>query len=307
MSVQLKRLKADYDQINLYFSGNSRIKILKTIGSPPNKYQIEYLVSSLQKQVGVENPKLHNSFIAEIVLTSGYPRMAPQCRMLTPVFHPNIAPHAICIGDHWAAGESLSFLISRIGEMLAFQSYNVKSPLNGEAAKWVEQNTERLPLDDFDFQSLLNTGEVTGKNLDGSVRSGDACSNCGTKANTEKETVMKVCINDHITCHNCSLNCSKCKKLVCLSCSLIKCDICKETNCHNCAYHCNNCGQKACSSHAQKCNVCQEIKCTDCLIPCKSCNKNTCLSHITKKIINNEKLYYCNSCESQPINEKSLS
>ena len=35
----------------------------------------------------------------------------------------------------------------RIGEMLAYQSYNVNSPLNGEAARWVEQNKHRLPLD----------------------------------------------------------------------------------------------------------------------------------------------------------------
>jgi hypothetical protein len=63
------------------------------------------------------------------------------------VFHPNIAPHAICVGDHWSAGESLRSIITRIGEMLAYQSYNVKSPLNGEAARWVEQNKDRVPLD----------------------------------------------------------------------------------------------------------------------------------------------------------------
>ena len=31
--------------------------------------------------------------------------------------------------------------------MLAYQSYNVKSPLNGEAARWVEENKHRVPLD----------------------------------------------------------------------------------------------------------------------------------------------------------------
>ena len=31
--------------------------------------------------------------------------------------------------------------------MLAYQSYNVKSPLNGEAARWVEKNKDRFPLD----------------------------------------------------------------------------------------------------------------------------------------------------------------
>lgn len=32
--------------------------------------------------------------------------------------------------------------------MLAYQSYNVKSPLNGEAARWVADNQDRLPLDE---------------------------------------------------------------------------------------------------------------------------------------------------------------
>jgi predicted Zn finger-like uncharacterized protein len=31
--------------------------------------------------------------------------------------------------------------------MIAYQSYNTKSPLNGEAARWVDDNLEQLPLD----------------------------------------------------------------------------------------------------------------------------------------------------------------
>jgi predicted Zn finger-like uncharacterized protein len=85
--------------------------------------------------------------LVEIALPRNYPRTPPQCRALSPVFHPNIAPHAICVGDHWGAGESLQSIVIRIGEMLAFQSYNVKSPLNGEAARWVEENKDKLPLD----------------------------------------------------------------------------------------------------------------------------------------------------------------
>src|SRR5262249_32671744 len=37
--------------------------------------------------------------------------------------------------------------VARIGEMIAYQSYNTKSPLNGEAARWVADNLDRLPLD----------------------------------------------------------------------------------------------------------------------------------------------------------------
>ena len=67
--------------------------------------------------------------------------------MLTPVFHPNIDDSTICVGDHWAAGERLTDLVVRIGEMLAFQAYNIKSPLNGEAAMWADLHPEHLPVD----------------------------------------------------------------------------------------------------------------------------------------------------------------
>ena len=85
--------------------------------------------------------------MVEIALPLAYPRMPPQCRMLTPIFHPNIAPHAICIGDHWSPGEPLWSIMARIGEMIAYQSYNTKSPLNGEAARWVDEHLDELPLD----------------------------------------------------------------------------------------------------------------------------------------------------------------
>ena len=75
--------------------------------------------------------------------------------MTTPVFHPNIDPQKICIGDHWSAGQTLPQLIVRIAEMLCYQSYNVKSPLNAQAAAWAESNVSRLPLDSKDLTGRL--------------------------------------------------------------------------------------------------------------------------------------------------------
>jgi ubiquitin-protein ligase len=71
--------------------------------------------------------------------------------MLTPVFHPNIDPQKICIGDHWNAGQSLAQLIIRIAEIISFQSYNTKSPLNARAAAWAEQHMDQLPLEKGDL------------------------------------------------------------------------------------------------------------------------------------------------------------
>ncbi len=144
-NVRLRRLQADFEKLSDYVKRHPRLKIIQADGEPPERYQLEYRIRSL-RQVNDDLVEI-KSHLVEIALPRNYPRTPPQCRMLSPVFHPNIAPHAICVGDHWSAGEPLASLVARIGEMLAFQSYNVKSPLNGEAARWVEQNLDRLPLD----------------------------------------------------------------------------------------------------------------------------------------------------------------
>ncbi len=143
--VRLRRLQADFDKLSHYVRRHPRLKIIQTDGEPPERYQLEYRIRSL-RQVNDELVDV-KSHLVEIALPRNYPRVPPQCRMLSPVFHPNIAPHAICVGDHWSAGEPLASLVARIGEMLAYQSYNVKSPLNGEAARWVEEHLDDLPLD----------------------------------------------------------------------------------------------------------------------------------------------------------------
>jgi predicted Zn finger-like uncharacterized protein len=144
-TVRLRRLQADYQRLQEFVKRHPRVELIQAVGSPPEQYQLQYQIRSLrQKDDRLVEADTH---LVEITLPRNYPRVPPQCRMLTPIFHPNIAPHAICIGDHWSAGEPLSSLVARIGELLAYQSYNTKSPLNGEAARWTSENLNRLPLD----------------------------------------------------------------------------------------------------------------------------------------------------------------
>jgi len=112
-------------------------------------------VRSVEK-VEKDIPVFRDEHMAEIQLTSEYPRMAPKCRLLTPIFHPNFDATTICVGDHWAAGEKLSDLIVRIAEMLAFQAYNIRSPLNGEAAMWADLHPEQFPTDQRNFHAEGN-------------------------------------------------------------------------------------------------------------------------------------------------------
>lgn len=149
MNVRLRRLMADYEAVRRLVRLHPKIDIEGVSGNPPDRYLLVLRVRSLRERgTEIEPADTHR---LEITLPSTFPRDAPLFRMLTPVFHPNIAPHTVCIGDHWSAGQSLDMLIQRVGEMLAFQSYNIKSPLNGRAARWVEDNLERLPLEREEF------------------------------------------------------------------------------------------------------------------------------------------------------------
>jgi ubiquitin-protein ligase len=158
-SVRLRRLQADYQKVLDFVQQHPRVKLIQSEGDPPERYQIQYQIHSLrQKDDQLIEARTH---LVEIALPRNYPRVPPQCRMLTPIFHPNIAPHAICIGDHWSAGEPLSSIVARIGELIAYQSYNTKSPLNGEAARWTDENIDRLPLDPVSM--VIDEGRPAGQ------------------------------------------------------------------------------------------------------------------------------------------------
>lgn len=146
LSPRIRRLKLDHEQLQQRFGNWPLIRMVGTAGMPPELYRFHYLIRGLY--VAADGSILErNEHLLEVNLSLGYPRRAPQCRMLTPVFHPNFDDSSVCIGDFWAASESLDDLIIRIGRMIAYQEYNTKSPLNGLAAKWAAQNTHLLPVD----------------------------------------------------------------------------------------------------------------------------------------------------------------
>ncbi len=150
MNPRIRRLQADLQQMKSVFAAHPHIRITGAEGNPPEKYFVEFQILGLVPTEGDGFVEGH-AHSAEIILPLDYPRRPPLCRMTSPVFHPNIDPQKICIGDHWSAGQTLPQLIVRIGEMISYQSYNVKSPLNAQAAAWAEQNMEMLPLEKRDI------------------------------------------------------------------------------------------------------------------------------------------------------------
>lgn len=157
---RIRRLAQDYELLQRILKDWPLIQITGTAGLPPEVYRFTYNVKGLFVAPGGEILE-RQAHVLEVNLSLGYPRRAPQCRMLTPVFHPNFDDATVCIGDFWAASEGLDDLIIRIGRMIAYQEYNTKSPLNGLAAKWAAQNRNLLPVDPRNIAPPLVSSQET--------------------------------------------------------------------------------------------------------------------------------------------------
>jgi len=159
-SPRIRRLVQDHELLKRVLNDWPLIQITGTAGMPPEIYRFTYNIRGLY--VSGSGDILERGYhILEVNLSLGYPRRAPQCRMLTSVFHPNFDDATVCIGDFWAASEGLDDLIIRIGRMIAYQEYNTKSPLNGLAAKWAAQNPSLLPVDARSIAPPIRSAENT--------------------------------------------------------------------------------------------------------------------------------------------------
>jgi ubiquitin-protein ligase len=156
--MRIRRLRADAEEMATAFRTSTTICVTPTGGGePPDVYRVQYQVDGLARgEDGKPTPL--DRHVVEIQLSSEYPRVSPRCKMLTAIFHPNIDAASICVGDHWTAGERLVDLVIRIGEMIAYQEYNIRSPLNAEAAMWADLNAEKLPIDARDLRPVEDGG-----------------------------------------------------------------------------------------------------------------------------------------------------
>jgi ubiquitin-protein ligase len=191
-SPRIPRLLLDEQMLQNTFENWPTIQITVKAGVPAEIYRFTYNLRGLYVAGGGEILE-RETHLLEVNLTLDYPRRAPQCRMLTPVFHPNFDDSMVCIGDFWAASEGLDDLIVRLGRMIAYQEYNTKSPLNGLAAKWAAQNPQLLPVDPRPVAPPLRSAElapVTTEQIAMQAHSGEAISTLQADPWSEKIVIV---------------------------------------------------------------------------------------------------------------------
>ena len=129
-------------------------------GIPPEKYLILYYCLGLEEG---EDGMLRevSQHAMEVIFGWHYPTERPHFVWLTNIWHPNFKGRFICIeGRPFAVGLTLAQIVPEVGRMIQYQNYNVKDPLNREAAEWTHKHADLFPVDKRD---ILDSRRLVGR------------------------------------------------------------------------------------------------------------------------------------------------
>jgi len=147
-NIRIRRLENDLRQVQQLPRLTANRVQFSSEGEPPTRYVVTYRVKGLVGR-SVEDIREQTRFDVEFQLTDEYPKTAPVVTARQRVWHPNFwRNQKVCIdAEHFAASQSLSELVVRVGEMIQYQVYNLSDPANRDAAEWVLGNEHRFPID----------------------------------------------------------------------------------------------------------------------------------------------------------------
>ena len=143
---QLARLKHEWGRLQWNFACHPLVRIIALEGDPPRSYQFDYRVRTLAINPGGELEYAATASV-QVDLGPDFPYAAPVVRPVGTLFHPNISADTVEIFPAWQSTDTLCDLASRIGALLAFQSYDPYSAWNEAAMEWVAANAGYLPTD----------------------------------------------------------------------------------------------------------------------------------------------------------------
>jgi ubiquitin-protein ligase len=161
-----RRLRLEYERMKQMAEDNSRISFWAE-GSRPIEYRITLNCRGIE---AVQNDEIvyRDEHRVLVQLTPEFPLEAPAIFWVTPLYHPNVFPPAVCLGDYWYPGWSLAEMCEALYDMTVFNTFNIYDPLNPEAARWLEERIQKgevISLDnlrysdnsDFEINAVIRT------------------------------------------------------------------------------------------------------------------------------------------------------
>jgi|GEM_PF-715624 len=158
-SPRLRRLQSDLKAMQ-QLQADSSILHFTAHGELPEAYMIWFLGRGMMRQENAGPIVLQERHEVHVRLGAGYPRMMPEIRWKSPIFHPNISGNgSVCLGGYgtyWVPSLTLDELCHMLWDMIRYENYDETSPYNREAALWAKTQSEfRLPLDERPLRDRL--------------------------------------------------------------------------------------------------------------------------------------------------------
>ena len=171
------------------FAYHPSVEVTPLSGNPPAEYRVTYKVTTLAiDEAGAL------AYVAScpvyVWLPPHFPHTAPVVRPMAAAFHPNVSMEWIHLNPAWRPDASLVEVVTQVGYLLAYQSYDPSAAANPVAMNWVYANPHLLPTDpaaDFSpaagggpLVRLMRFGNATIQELKGRLES--ACERLVTAA-----------------------------------------------------------------------------------------------------------------------------
>ena len=158
-SPRLRRLQSDLKAMQQLRSESS-ILHFTAHGDLPEAYTIYFLGRGMMRQENNGPIEMQERHEVSIRLGAGYPRMMPEIRWKSPIFHPNISGNgSVCLGGYgtyWVPSLTLDELCHMLWDMIRYENYDETSPYNREAALWAKTQSQYiLPLDERPLRDRL--------------------------------------------------------------------------------------------------------------------------------------------------------
>lgn len=170
-SPRIRRLGSDHRALS-EVKKNSNILDFSTFGEPPHAYLVRFRGRGPHKPDPGGPILVREHHEVRIDLGANYPRMMPELRWQTPIFHPNIsASGVVCLGGYgtyWVPSLNLDELVEMLWDMVRYQNFDTESPYNREAALWARSQTQfAFPIDNRPLRDRLASGQGDAAEDDG--------------------------------------------------------------------------------------------------------------------------------------------
>ena len=145
--AQRARIEAEWHGLRRSFAFHPFVRVTPVAGEPPSEFEVKYSIQTLGSDSNGELTYLDHCVLF-IAVPANFPHGPPVLRSAVSLFHPNATGDSIVLTPAWnPATTSLTDVVTRCGQLLAYQVLDPSAVVNPAAMDWVQHYSHLIPTD----------------------------------------------------------------------------------------------------------------------------------------------------------------